>query len=96
VKKFVQWDVVDNCRDREKYVPVPALPAPLPSTIFRRWPSMPDAATLTFALTYTGTLAVAALMLFGQLAAFTILLALAGIVRLLILPVQALIRRMEK
>lgn len=54
---------------------------------------MPDAATLTNALTYTGTLAVAALMLFGQIAAFTIFLALAGTVRLLILAVHKLTRR---
>jgi hypothetical protein len=57
---------------------------------------MPDAETLTFALTYAGTLAVAALMFFGQFAAFTILLALAGIVRLLTLPVHALTRREDK
>ncbi len=50
---------------------------------------MPDAETLTLALTYTGTLAVAALMFLGQLAAFTVLLALAGIVRLLNLPAHA-------
>jgi hypothetical protein len=54
---------------------------------------MPDAETLTLALTYTGTLAVAALMFLGQLAAFTVLLALAGIVRLLALPVHARTRR---
>jgi hypothetical protein len=57
---------------------------------------MSDTETLTFAITYAGTLAVAALMFFGQLAAFTILLALAGIVRLLTLPVHALTRRAEK
>ena len=57
---------------------------------------MTDAATLSFALTYTGTLAVAALMLLGQLAAFTILLTLAGIVRLLTLPIYALIRCIER
>jgi hypothetical protein len=54
---------------------------------------MPDAETLTLALTFTGTLAVAALMFLGQLAAFTVLLALAGIVRLLTLPVAARTRR---
>jgi hypothetical protein len=54
---------------------------------------MPDAATLPFALTYAGTLAVAALIFFGQFAALTILLALAGIVRLVTLPVHALTRR---
>ncbi|MFF1252657.1 hypothetical protein ACFVYC_09195 [Pseudarthrobacter sp. NPDC058329] len=57
---------------------------------------MPDAATLSFALTYMGTLAVAALLFFGQLAALTILLALAGVIRLLTLPFYALIRRAEK
>lgn len=57
---------------------------------------MTDAATLSFALTYTGTLAIAALMLIGQLAAFTILLMLAGIVRLLTLPLDALTRRKEQ
>ncbi|MFJ6302152.1 hypothetical protein [Pseudarthrobacter oxydans] len=56
---------------------------------------MTDPATLSFALTYTGTLAVAALMFIGQLAAFAILLALAGIVRLLALPIYALLRRIE-
>lgn len=53
---------------------------------------MTDAATLSFSLTYTGTLAVAALMFLGQLAAFTILLTVAGIVRLLALPIRALLR----
>ncbi|WP_146069198.1 hypothetical protein [Arthrobacter sp. ZGTC412] len=53
-------------------------------------------ATLSFALTYSGTLAVAALMFIGQLASFTILLALAGIVRLLALPFYALIRRVDR
>lgn len=57
---------------------------------------MLDAETFTFALTYAGTLPVAALMFFGQLAAFSIVLALAGIVRLLSLPVRALTRRENK
>ena len=57
---------------------------------------MPDAETLTLALTYTGTLAVAAVMFLGQLAAFTILLALAGMVRLLTLPVRARTQREDK
>lgn len=52
-----------------------------------------DVATLSFTLTYAGTLAVAALMFIGQLAAFTVLLTLAGIVRLLTLPIPALTRR---
>lgn len=64
--------------------------------LFRRWPSMPDAATLAFALTYAETLAVGALMFFGQFAAFTIFLALAGLVRLLALPVHALTRRADR
>ncbi|UKA69074.1 hypothetical protein LFT44_21370 (plasmid) [Arthrobacter sp. FW306-05-C] len=55
-----------------------------------------DPATLSFALTYAGTLAVAALMFIGQLAAFTILLTLAGIVWILTLPVCTLIRRGDK
>jgi hypothetical protein len=53
---------------------------------------MVDAGTLAFALTYLGTLAVAALMFFGQLAVFAILLAFAGILRLVTLPVLRLIR----
>jgi len=57
---------------------------------------MPDAATLSFALTYTGTLAVAALMFLAQLAAFTILLALAGVARFLTLPVHAAFRRRQQ
>ena len=48
--------------------------------------------TLAFGLTYTGTLAVALLMFFGQLAAFTALLALAGTVRLLAYAVRAITR----
>lgn len=56
---------------------------------------MTDAATLSFTLTYLGTLAVGALMLMGQLAACTILLALAGLVRLIILPISAFSRRTE-
>lgn len=56
---------------------------------------MPDAATLSFALTYAGTLAVAALMFLGQLAAFTVLLALTGVGRLLVLPVRAAVQRSQ-
>ena len=56
---------------------------------------MTDAATLSFALTYVGTLAVGALMFIGQLAACTILLAIAGLVRLLTLPVSALLRPVD-
>ena len=54
--------------------------------------SMSDPSTLAFTLTYTGTLAVALLMFLGQLAACTILLGLAGAVKLLIVPVRALLR----
>jgi hypothetical protein len=57
---------------------------------------MPDATTLSFALTYTGTLAMAALMFLAQLAAFTILLALAGVARLLTLPVHTAVRRRQQ
>lgn len=54
--------------------------------------SMSDPSILAFTLTYTGTLAVALLMFLGQLAAFTVLLALAGAAKLLIVPVWALLR----
>jgi hypothetical protein len=47
---------------------------------------------LPLPLTYGGMLAVAALVFSGQLAAFTVLLALAGMVRLVILPIHALTR----
>jgi hypothetical protein len=57
---------------------------------------MSDPATLSFALTYAGTLAVAALMFIGQLAAFAILLTIAGIAWILTLPVHTLIRRADK
>ena len=53
---------------------------------------MPDPSTLAFGLTYTGTLVVALLMFLGQLAAFTALLAVAGIVRLVVMSVRALLR----
>jgi hypothetical protein len=46
--------------------------------------------TLSFALTYGGTLVVALLMLIGQLTAVGILLVLAGITRLAAYPVQAI------
>ena len=88
--EFPSWR--DNCQDRARTPPCTGT-SPLASPTTRKWPSMPDAETLTFALTYTGTLVVAALMFLGQLAAFTVLLALAGIVRLLTLPVHALTRR---
>ncbi len=57
---------------------------------------MPDAATLSFALTYIGTLAVAALMFLGQVVVFAILLALAGVFKLLTLPGRALTSRMDQ
>lgn len=56
---------------------------------------MTDAETLSFTLTYLGTLTVGALMLMGQLAACTILLALAGLIRLIALPISALSRRVK-
>jgi hypothetical protein len=57
---------------------------------------MPDIATLSFTLTYLGTLAVAALIFFGQLVALAILLALAGVARLVTSPFLVLIRRGNK
>lgn len=83
--------VGDNCLDREGGGLQPASSYRSPNYLRRR--PLTDAATLSFALTYAGTLAVAALILIGQLAAFTALLALAGIVRLLVLPLSALTRR---
>jgi hypothetical protein len=53
---------------------------------------MPNPSALAFGLTYAGTLAVALLMLLGQLAAFTALLAIIGTARLLVVPVRALMR----
>lgn len=44
---------------------------------------MPDPTTLAFALTYAATLAVAYLMHLGHLAAFTLVLAVAGTIGLL-------------
>lgn len=55
-------------------------------------PLMPNPSTLAFGLTYAGTLAVALLMLLGQLAAFTALLAIIGTARLLVVSVRALMR----
>jgi hypothetical protein len=48
--------------------------------------------TLSFALTYGGTLVVALLMFIGQLTAVGILLILAGITRLAAYPVHAIAR----
>ncbi|MET3721592.1 MULTISPECIES: hypothetical protein [unclassified Arthrobacter] len=56
---------------------------------------MSDAATISFVLTYVGTLAVAALMFIGQLTALAVLLVMAGTTRLITLPVRALIRRAD-
>lgn len=53
---------------------------------------MADSSTLAFALTYTGTLTVALLMFLGQFAAFTVLLALIGMGRLLVVSMRALLR----
>lgn len=50
-------------------------------------PAMPlDADTLSFSLTYGGTLVVALLMFIGQLTTVGILLVVAGIIRLTALP----------
>lgn len=54
---------------------------------------MTNPETLSLTLTYIGTLTVGALMLIGQLAACTILLALAGLIRLIALPISAFSRR---
>lgn len=51
---------------------------------------MSDPSTLTFALTYTGTLAVALLLFLGQFAALVALLALATTFRLLVYAVRAM------
>jgi hypothetical protein len=52
-------------------------------------PSMPlDADTLSFSLTYGGTLVVALLMFIGQLTTVGILLVAAGIIRLPAYPIQ--------
>ncbi|MEN8584793.1 hypothetical protein ABFP37_19050 [Burkholderia sp. RS01] len=54
---------------------------------------MPDSSTLVFTLTYAGTLGVAFLMFLGQFAAFTALLTIAAIAKLLIRAAQAATRR---
>jgi hypothetical protein len=51
-----------------------------------------DTNTLSYALTYGGTLALALLMLISQLTAAGILLALAGITRLTVCAVRAITR----
>lgn len=56
-------------------------------------PAMPlDADTLSFSLTYGGTLVVALLMFIGQLTTVGILLAVAGTIRLTAYPIQAISR----
>lgn len=57
-------------------------------------PFNPD--TLSFALTYGGTLIVALLMFIGQLTAVGILLVLAGITRLTAYPIQAIARSFNR
>ncbi|KQQ85116.1 hypothetical protein [Arthrobacter sp. Leaf137] len=57
-------------------------------------PSDPD--TLSFALTYGGTLTVALLMLIGQLAAVSILLILAGTVAFVAHSVKAIARSIKR
>jgi hypothetical protein len=48
-----------------------------------------DTDTLSFALTYGGTLVIASVMFLFQLTAIGILLAVAGIARLVVYPIQA-------
>ncbi|MGY4541337.1 hypothetical protein ACVWY0_001246 [Arthrobacter sp. UYNi723] len=57
---------------------------------------MADPSTLAFGLTYTGTLAVALLMFLVQLVAFAILLAVAGLARLVAYPFRAVRRPFTK
>ncbi|MEW1808429.1 hypothetical protein AB0284_17745 [Pseudarthrobacter phenanthrenivorans] len=52
--------------------------------------------TLSYALTYGGTLVVALLMVIGQLAAVAILLILAGITRLTAYPIRAIARSFNR
>lgn len=55
-----------------------------------------DVDTLSFTLTYGGTLVVALLMLIGQLTAVGILLMVAGITRLAAYPIQAISRSFSR
>lgn len=55
-----------------------------------------DSDTLSFTLTYGGTLLVALLMFIGQLSAVGILLLLAGISWLTAYPVQAIARSFQE
>lgn len=60
-------------------------------------PAMPlDADTLSFSLTYGGTLVVALLMFIGQLTTVGILLVAAGIIRLTAYPIQAISRSFSR
>ncbi|WP_459277150.1 hypothetical protein [Paenarthrobacter nitroguajacolicus] len=52
--------------------------------------------TLSFSLTYGGTLVVALLMFIGQLTAVGILLMVAGITRLATYPIQAISRSLSR
>jgi hypothetical protein len=55
-----------------------------------------DPSTLSFALTYAGTLGVAALIFLSQLIAFTALLVLAGTVTLLVRSARVITRRRRR
>jgi hypothetical protein len=55
-----------------------------------------DADTLSYSLTYGGTLVVALLMFMGQLTAVGILLMIAGITRLAAYPIQAVSRSFSR
>lgn len=57
---------------------------------------MHDSSTLVFNLTHADTLGAALLMLLGQLAAFTALLAIAATAKLLIYAIRILVRILGK
>ena len=57
---------------------------------------MHDASTLVFNLVYAGTLGIGLLMFLGHLVAFIVLLASAGIAKLLANVLQALVRRLRE
>lgn len=54
---------------------------------------MPDSSTLAFHLTYATTIGMAFVMLLGQFLAFTILLSMAALARVLACDILAIIRR---
>lgn len=54
---------------------------------------MPDSSTLAFHLTYATTIGMAFVMLLGQFLAFTILLSMAAVARVLACDILAIIRR---